>query len=314
MPRARRDGDRGGAVGSTRVPAIRFAGLSQRSSAEQRISVVGSGQMGGGIAEVAARQGLTVTVVDLPGRLEAAAAGLAQALDRSVEKHAISASAAEDVLQRVSFTSDYADLAAETFVIEAVPEDRTAKEAALQTLDRVVTSAHAVFASNTSSIPIIDLAEMTSRPERVIGMHFFNPVRAMKLVEVIPSVVTDADVIEACDRLARLLGKELVRSPDRAGFVVNALLFPYILNAIRMVEAGVCDAEEVDTAMRLGANMPLGPLALADLVGLDTTLAIAESLYDEYRESQHVPPPLLRRMVGAGRLGRKSGRGFHHYE
>jgi 3-hydroxybutyryl-CoA dehydrogenase len=281
---------------------------------EQRIAIVGSGQMGGGIAEAAARHGLTVTVVELSSHVEAAATRFERAFAVSVTKGAMSARDAQDALNRVSFTSDYAELASESFVIEAVSEDRVAKEAAFHQLDRVVTSPDAIFASNTSSMAIVDLAQMTSRPTRVIGLHFFNPVRMMKLVEVTPSLVTDTDVIEASERLARFLGKEPVRCPDRAGFVVNALLFPYILNAIRMVESGVCDAAGVDRAMQLGANMPMGPLALADLVGLDTTLAIAESLYDEYKELQYVPPPLLLRMVGAGQLGRKSGRGFHGYE
>jgi 3-hydroxybutyryl-CoA dehydrogenase len=199
-------------------------------------------------------------------------------------------------------------------VVEAVSEDPALKVTAFRRLDDVVKSREAVLASNTSSIPIMKLATVTSRPEQVVGLHFFNPVPVLPLVEVVPSLMTSDDTTEVVREFATdVLGKHVIRSQDRAGFVVNALLIPYLLSAIRMLESGFATAEDIDTGMVHGCAHPMGPLALADLIGLDTTMAVAESMYTEFKEPLYAPPPLLSRMVEAGLLGRKTGRGFHGY-
>jgi 3-hydroxybutyryl-CoA dehydrogenase len=271
--------------------------------------------MGSGIAEVLARSGLEVLVVE---RDRAALDLGRQRVNASIAKAGdagkISPQDARDVLKRLRFSIDFAELAEFPFVIEAVAEDEGAKLEVFRRLDEVLVDRGAILASNTSSIPIATLAAATSRPENVVGLHFFNPVPVMKLVEVTASLLTSEATVAAARALAsEQLAKTPIASPDRAGFVVNALLIPYLLSAIRMFEAGVATAEDIDTGMTLGCAHPMGPLALTDLIGLDTTAAVAESLYAEFRETHYATPPLLARMVAAGQLGRKSGQGFYTY-
>ena len=281
-----------------------------------RIGVVGCGLMGSGIAEIAARAGADVIVIERDA--DAVAQGLAR-IERSLTRAVASGKLPEDEANRargnLTFGEDYDQLADRELVIEAVAEDEATKVAVFETLDRVVLDDKAILATNTSSIPIIKLAMATSRPEQVIGMHFFNPVPVLRLVEVISSLLTSSDTTSRVHAYASdSLKKKVISSKDRAGFVVNALLIPYLLSSIRMLETGFASAEDIDTGMVLGCAHPLGPLALTDLIGLDTTLAVAESLYEEFKESHLAPPPLLSRMVQAGLLGRKSGQGFYSYK
>jgi 3-hydroxybutyryl-CoA dehydrogenase len=282
----------------------------------ERIGVVGGGLMGSGIAEVCARSGLDVIVSEAgPDLASAARARIEASVRRGVDKGKLTADEADAARQRLRVVSGIVELADRQLVIEAATENEQIKLALFADLDRTVTDPQAILASNTSSIPIARLAAATTRPESVVGMHFFNPATVQKLVEVIPSLLTSEQTVQRVSELATsVLGKTVVRAKDRAGFVVNALLVPYLLSAIRMVEAGHASAEDVDNGMVLGCAHPMGPLALTDLVGLDTTLAVAESLHAEYAEPHLAPPPLLRRMVQAGLLGRKSGRGFYRYD
>ena len=269
--------------------------------------------MGAGITEVSARAGLDVLVVE--STREAAAAGakrLESSLRRAEELGKIDSAAA--VLSRVRVVSDLGSLSDREVVVEAIVEEEKAKVELFGQLDSIVTSADAILASNTSSIPVMKLGVATSRPERVIGIHFFNPVPVLALVELVPSLLTAPETTEqARSWVEGTLGKQAIESQDRAGFVVNALLVPFILSAIRMLESGYATAEDIDKGLVLGAAHPQGPLALADLIGLDTTKAVAESLYEEFKEPLYAAPPLLARMVDAGLLGRKSGRGFYTY-
>ncbi|MEV5952489.1 3-hydroxybutyryl-CoA dehydrogenase [Streptomyces sp. NPDC051987] len=280
-----------------------------------RLGVVGCGLMGSGIAEVAARSGLNVRVAEAtPDAVEAGRRRLTASLDRALRSHRLSEEQRDQALNRVSFTLDLTDMADRQFVVEAVAENRDIKTDVLRALDKAVEDPAAVLATNTSSIPIVDLAVVTERPARVIGMHFFNPVPVQRLVELIPSLTTDADTLRRARSFAEQLGKQAIQAPDRSGFVVNALLVPYLLGAIRMVESGSARPEDIDRGMELGCAHPMGPLRLLDLIGLDTAQAVAESLYEEFKEPLYAPPALLRRMVAAGHLGRKSGRGFHVYD
>jgi 3-hydroxybutyryl-CoA dehydrogenase len=271
--------------------------------------------MGSGIAEVAARAGLDVTVLEAdPAAAEAGRERIHNSLSRAVRSGKLDEAGEADALRRLGFTTDYADLSDRQLVVEAVIEDEAAKSKVFAALDDVVTDPEAVLASNTSSIPIMKLAMATKRPHAVIGLHFFNPVPVLKLVEIVPSLLTAQETIDAVEDIAvNVLGKTVIRSQDRAGFVVNSLLIPYLLSAIRMLESGFATAEDIDAGMMLGCAHPMGPLALADLIGLDTTMAVAQSLYEEFKEPLYAPPPLLSRMVDAGLLGRKSGRGFYEY-
>ncbi|WP_406029203.1 3-hydroxybutyryl-CoA dehydrogenase [Nocardioides sp. NBC_00850] len=278
-----------------------------------RIGVVGAGLMGAGIAEVAARAGKDVVLIDAnPAAAEAGLDRLRASLERAEQRGKISDAA--EVLERITLSSDLEALADRDLVIEAIVEDEAAKTALFTRLDAIVTDPEAVLASNTSSIPIMKLAVATERPAQVIGLHFFNPVPVLSLVELVPSLLTAP---ETTDRVRTFvendLGKHPIDSQDRAGFVVNALLIPFVLSAIRMLESGFATAEDIDQGLVRGAAHPQGPLALADLIGLDTTKAVAESLYEEFKEPLYAPPPLLARMVDAGLLGRKTGRGFYHY-
>jgi 3-hydroxybutyryl-CoA dehydrogenase len=278
-----------------------------------RVGVVGFGLMGSGIVEVSARAGLDVVVVE--ANEGAAAAGrerLERSLHRAAERGKIDS--AEDVLARVRVATDLSALADRDLVVEAIVEDEAAKVALFRELDRVVESPDAILASNTSSIPIMKLGVVTSRPQQVMGIHFFNPVPVLALVELVPSLLTAPETTERARTFVEgSLGKQAIDCQDRAGFVVNSLLIPFILSAIRMLESGFATAADIDRGLVLGAAHPQGPLALADLIGLDTTKAVAESLYEEFKEPLYAPPPLLARMVDAGLLGRKSGRGFYDY-
>jgi 3-hydroxybutyryl-CoA dehydrogenase len=237
-----------------------------------------------------------------------------RSLDRGVSSGKLSDDDRVAAAERIRFTTDVGELADRQLVIEAVIEDEDTKVDVFRSLDGVVTDPKAILASNTSSIPIMKLGIATSRPEQVIGIHFFNPVPVLRLVELVTSLLTSPATITAADGFATgVLGKKVIRSQDRAGFVVNALLIPYILSAIRMMESGFATADDIDTGMVEGCNHPMGPLHLADLIGLDTTQAVAQSLYEEFKEPLYAPPPMLSRMVEAGLLGRKSGRGFFEY-
>ncbi|HKN96173.1 MAG TPA: 3-hydroxybutyryl-CoA dehydrogenase [Pseudonocardiaceae bacterium] len=280
-----------------------------------RIGVVGSGLMGSGIAEVCARAGLDVLVDEVDAdAVEAGRDRITRSLARGVKSGKLTEDERDAALERLRFTTDLGDFADREFVVEAVAEHEPTKIAVFGMLDKSVTSPDAIFASNTSSIPIMKLAMATHRPEQVVGVHFFNPVPVLKLVELIPSLLTSQDTQARADSFVTdVLGKTVVRSQDRAGFVVNALLIPYLLSAIRMFESGFASAEDIDNGMVLGCAHPMGPLRLTDLIGLDTTKAVAESMYAEFKEPLYSAPPLLLRMVDAGLLGKKSGRGFYDY-
>jgi 3-hydroxybutyryl-CoA dehydrogenase len=277
------------------------------------IGVVGCGLMGAGIAQVSAQAGQDVVVVESDrDRAEAGRARLTAALEKAESKGNI-ASAAE-VLSRITVVEELERLHDREIVIEAIVEDEQLKTGLFRDLDRIVTAADAILATNTSSIPITRLATATQRPAQVIGVHFFNPVPVLSLVEIVPGLRTSDKTVQRATAFAQgVLGKHAVRSQDRAGFVVNALLVPFVLAAIRMVESGFASAEDIDEGLVRGAAHPQGPLRLADLIGLDTVAAVARSLYEEFKEPLYAPPPLLLRMVEAGLLGRKSGRGFYEY-
>jgi 3-hydroxybutyryl-CoA dehydrogenase len=280
-----------------------------------RVGVVGCGLMGSGIAEVAARAGCDVVVVEVDD--EAVAAGRGR-VDKSLARGLRSGKVTEEergrIVEAMRFSTDFGDLADRQIVIEAVIENEEEKTSVFNRLDKVVDDPAAVLASNTSSIPIMKLGMATTRPAQVVGIHFFNPVPVLKLVELVESLLTGEETLRTAERFAsQTLGKIVIHSQDRAGFVVNSLLIPYLLSAIRMVESGFATKEHIDEGMVLGCNHPMGPLALADLIGLDTTMAVAESLYEEFKEPLYAPPPLLARMVEAGLLGRKTGRGFYEY-
>jgi 3-hydroxybutyryl-CoA dehydrogenase len=290
------------------------AGSGGDTPAVEKVGVVGGGIMGSGIAEVAARSGCDVLLCEVSETAaESAAARIAKSLARAEKSGKLSAAEREAAQGRLRTVTDLAELADRDLVIEAVVEDEAEKVAIFQALGKVVAPT-ALLASNTSSIPIMKLAAVTPHPERVIGMHFFNPVPVLPLVELVPSLLTAPETVARADAYASgRLGKHTVLSKDRAGFVVNALLIPYLLAAIRMVESGFASAEDIDTGMVDGCAHPMGPLALTDLIGLDTTMAVAQSMYAEFKEPLYAPPPLLLRMVEAGLLGRKAGRGFFDY-
>jgi 3-hydroxybutyryl-CoA dehydrogenase len=280
-----------------------------------RVGVIGCGLMGSGIAEVSARSGLDVVVLESD---ETAVHGgfdrLSASLGQAVRRGKLSEEDRDATLARIDVTWDRDALADRQLVVEAVPEIEQLKLDTFTMIDKTVTDPDAILASNTSSIPIMKLAMATARPEHVIGIHFFNPVPVLPLVELVPSLLTAPTVVErATDFASGQLAKKVIESPDRAGFVVNALLIPYLLSAIRMLESGFATPEHIDEGMVQGCAHPMGPLALSDLIGLDTVMAVAESMYEEFKEPLYAPPPMLSRMVDAGLLGRKTGRGFHQY-
>ena len=284
-------------------------------AAIQRVGVIGAGQMGSGIAEVSVRAGVDVTVYETTDALITAGRNrMVKSLERGVSAGKVTERERERALSKLTFTTDLNDLADRQLVIEAIVEDEAIKAQIFADLDRVVTDPDAVLASNTSSIPIMKIAAATKNPQRVLGLHFFNPVPVLPLVELVSTLVTDEAAAARTEEFAsNVLGKQVVRCSDRSGFVVNALLVPYLLSAVRMVEAGFATVEDVDKAVVAGLSHPMGPLRLSDLVGLDTLKLIADKMFEEFKESQYAPPPLLLRMVEAGRLGKKSGQGFYTY-
>ena len=281
----------------------------------ERVGVVGCGLMGSGIAEVCARAGLDVVVREVnQGALDAGRKRIESSLSRAVSVGKLADPEREAALARLRYTTDFADLADRQLVVEAVIENEAEKLEVFRSIDKAVEDDEAVLASNTSSIPIMKLAMATNRPASVLGLHFFNPVPVMHLVELVPSLLTAPETSARAEAFAdNVLDKRVIRSKDRAGFIVNALLIPYLLSAIRMLESGFATAEDIDSGVVEGLRHPMGPLALTDLIGLDTTIAVSQSLYEEFKEPLYAPPPLLSRMVEAGLLGRKVGRGFYDY-
>ncbi|CAB4602561.1 unannotated protein [freshwater metagenome] len=278
-----------------------------------RIGIVGSGIMGSGIAEVAATTGHEVILRSRSlESAQAMVAGLAKSLARQVEKGRREQADADAALARVTATADLADLADCDLVLESVVEDLDIKLALFRELDAIC-GPDTIIATNTSTLPVVEMAMVTSRPGKVCGVHFFNPAPAMSLVEIIRPITADEETITSVKAFAEACGKQAVEVADRAGFIVNALLFPYLNNAVRLLENGVASRDDIDTAMKGGCNFPMGPLALLDLVGLDTSVSILDALYDEFRDPNFAPVPRLRRMVTAGHLGRKSGQGFYDY-
>ena len=270
--------------------------------------------MGSGIAEVCARSGVDVTVVEADDeRAERTQASIGKSLDRGVRAGKLEQSARDEAMDRLAFTTSLEDVEGSDAAIEAIVEDETAKRDLFKRLDELLPDAQ-FLASNTSSVPIMKLGAGTRQPHRVLGLHFFNPVPVLPLVEIVTSIMTTPDTVETAREFAEgRLGKQAINSQDRAGFVVNALLIPYLLSSIRMYESGFASKEDIDQGMVLGCAHPMGPLALCDLIGLDTLLAVSESLYEEFRDPASVAPALLNRMVEAGLLGRKTGRGFYDY-
>lgn len=278
-----------------------------------RLGVLGCGLMGSGIAQTAAVAGCSTVVRDVSDALlENGRASIRKSLDKLVEKGKLDPGARDGALGRLSFTTDITALRDADLVIEAVTEDLELKNRLWRELDTICPPA-TIFASNTSSLSIAEMAAATGRPDRFVGLHFFNPVPLMPLVEVVRAVTTSRGTFEAVLELSRRLGKEPIVARDRSGFIVNLLLVPFLLDAVRALERGVGSTTDIDRGMQLGCGHPMGPLALLDFVGLDTTTRIAEIMFEEYREPRYAPPPLLRRMVAAGLLGRKNGRGFYDY-
>ena len=281
----------------------------------ERVGVIGGGLMGSGIAEVCARAGSDVIVHEInPEAAEAAMSRIEKSLDRAIEREKLDQAGRSEILSRIALSTDLTEQADRQLVVEAATENEDLKKRIFTDLDEIVTDSDAIFASNTSSIPITRIASATSRPDHVVGLHFFNPVPVMALVELVTTVMSDPGVEDRAQAYAESVGKTVIRAKDRAGFVVNRLLIPFMLGAVRMYETGVATREDIDTAMRLGANHPMGPLELADFVGLDTTKYVADVLYEEFKEPMYASPPLLTRMVEAGLHGRKSGQGFYDYE
>ena len=279
----------------------------------KRVGIVGSGIMGAGIAECAARTGHEVVVRSRKQETAGAmVAALEKSLARQVERGKLSEGERAETISRVRATSHIGELAGCDLVIESVVEDLDVKKALFNELDSVCDD-HTILVTNTSTLPVVELAVQTGRPEKVCGVHFFNPAPLMALVEIVRPLTTSDETIAEVRSFAEACGKKPVVVKDQAGFIVNALLFPYLNNAVRLLESGVASAGDIDEAMKGGCNFPMGPLALLDLVGLDTSLSIIDALYTEFRDPNYAAVPLLRRMVAAGRLGRKSGRGFYDY-
>jgi 3-hydroxybutyryl-CoA dehydrogenase len=279
----------------------------------KRVGIVGSGIMGSGIAEVAAKAGFEVILRSRSqSSADAMVASLQKSLDKQVEKGRLEESARDAALALVRGVSDLNELADCDLVIESILEDLPTKKQLFNDLDRIVKDG-AILATNTSTLPVVEMAMETGRPERVCGVHFFNPATAMPLVEIVRAITSSDETIAEAKGFAEACGKGPVEVKDQAGFIVNALLFPYLNNAIRLMDAGVATRDDIDAAMKGGCNFPMGPLALLDLVGLDTSLSILEALYAEFKDPNYAPAPLLRRMVSAERLGRKSGVGFYDY-
>jgi 3-hydroxybutyryl-CoA dehydrogenase len=278
------------------------------------VGVIGAGLMGSGIAEICARQGLRTVVTDAgPDQLAAGRRRVEASLERGRKGGKLSADDVSRINETLSFTNNLDDFGACDICVEAIVEHLPDKKDLFARLDRVVPD-HAILATNTSALPIIDIARATSRPEQVIGTHFFNPAPVMKLLEVVRSIATSDETVTRTRAFGERLGKRIILAQDRGGFIVNLLLIPYLTHAARLYESGFATREDIDEGMRLGCGHPMGPLQLLDYIGLDTAVFVCESLYEEYANADFAPPPLLRRMVAAGYLGRKSGRGFYDYE
>ncbi len=279
----------------------------------RKVGVLGAGLMGSGIAEVAAKSGYETVVREVSDELgRKGISRIEVSLAKAVEKNKLAPPERDAARGRLSTTTDLADLAGCDILIEAIIENLELKKETYRELDRLC-KPETIFCSNTSSLTITEMSAATSRADRFAGLHFFNPVPVMKLVEVVRTIATSEETFEAVFEFARSLGKDPIRARDNSGFVVNRLLVPYLLDAVRALEEGVGSAEDIDKGMELGCGHPMGPLKLLDFVGLDTTYYIAQIMFDEYREKRFAPPPLLKRMVLAGRIGRKSGRGFYEY-
>ncbi len=278
------------------------------------VGVVGAGLMGSGIAESVARAGAPVLLHE-PDQtvLDRARGGIERSLERAVERGKLDAGDAAAAVGRIVASTDIDLLGDADLIVEAVTEDVEVKRDVFRALDAVAAD-DALLASNTSSIPIAVLARATRRPEQVLGLHFFSPVPVMRLVEIVVALDTGAATIERAEACAAWLGKRAIRTKDRSGFIVNMLLVPYLVSAVEMLDQGFATREDIDDGMRLGCGHPMGPLTLCDFIGLDVVYAICESLYDEFKQPSYAPPPLLKRMVATGRLGRKSGIGFYEYE
>jgi 3-hydroxybutyryl-CoA dehydrogenase len=281
--------------------------------AVELVGVAGAGFMGSGIAESAARAGARVLVWEpSEAPLERSRAAISTSVGRAVKGGKLDQEAADALLGRIEWTSDLDAFAGAPLVIEAIVEDERIKADLFGRLDSVL-GPEAIIASNTSSIPVAQLAAATSRPDRVVGLHFFSPVPVMKLVEIVIALDTSDATVARAEAFAAQIGKTAVRTKDRSGFIVNMLLVPYLMAAVRMYEEGFASAEDIDAAMKLGAGHPMGPLTLVDFIGLDVLYAVCDSLYEEFKRDEYAPPPLMKRMVAAGRIGRKSGRGFYDY-
>lgn len=279
----------------------------------RKVGVVGCGLMGSGIAEVSAKSGFDVLVREVDeGAIEAGRKRITKSLDRAVEKGKATPEDRDATLGRIRFTTEIDALSDRDIVIEAIVEILEAKNELFQTLDPLCGEG-TIFATNTSSLTVTDMAAAVNRPDRVVGLHFFNPVPVMKLVEVVRTIATSDEAFDRAFAFAKALGKEPITAKDNSGFVVNLLLVPYMLDCIRQLERGVASIEDMDKGMVLGCGYPMGPFTLCDFVGNDTTLKIAEIMFDEYREERYAPPPLLKRLVAMGRYGRKSGKGFYDY-
>jgi 3-hydroxybutyryl-CoA dehydrogenase len=280
----------------------------------RKVGVVGCGLMGSGIVEICAKAGMDVGFVEANDQLVARGrTAIERSMARAVERGKLDSSARDEALGRITGTTDFIELADCDLVIEAVVEDPAAKREVFRKLDEL-TRPEVILASNTSSIPIVELASVTKRPDKVVGMHFFNPPPVMPLLEVIRSLTTSDETVEFARGMGDRLGKTTVLSKDRAGFIVNYLLVPYLNFAAQMYEEGFASAEDIDTAITLGLSHPMGPLTLLDFIGIDTAVHVAEVLYEEFKDPLFAPPPILKRMVSAGWLGRKTGKGFYDYD
>ena len=278
----------------------------------ESVAILGGGFMGAGIAESASLAGLPVLIRELPDYLAAARTRLEKSIDSAVKRGKLDAEKRDAALARVTFTSELNDVAGSDLVIEAVPENLSLKISIMKELNEIV-SDDTILASNTSSIPIAELGGAVSRPGRVVGLHFFSPVPVMKLVEIVRALDTSDETITSAKEFVTRLGKHSIETKDRSGFIVNFLLTSYLMGAVRMYEEGFASREDIDAGMKLGAGHPMGPLQLCDFIGLDVLQAVCTSLFDEFKRDEYAPPPLMKRMIAAGRLGRKSGRGFYEY-
>jgi 3-hydroxybutyryl-CoA dehydrogenase len=284
------------------------------TAAISQLGVVGAGFMGSGIAESAARAGLRVHVHEPEeAPLEHSRAQIASSVGRAVSRGKLDTEQANALIERIAYSTDLESLAGSDLVIEAVVEDEAVKARVFRALDEVM-PAEAILASNTSSIPIAGLAAATRRPDRVLGLHFFSPVPVMKLVEIVKGLDTADETVERAEAFVEAIGKQPIRTKDRSGFIVNMLLVPYLMAAVRMYSEGFASREDIDHGMKLGAGHPMGPLELCDFIGLDVLYAVCDSLYEEFKLPEYAPPPLMKRMVVSGHLGRKTGRGFYAYE